>query len=55
MTSSMCVSVTDRPSFAQRQNEQRRQSYGYYQTAKKIKTGFARELAAAMQNGGNGK
>ena len=37
MTGSMCVSMTGRPTFAQRQNEQRRQSYGYYQTAKTIK------------------
>ena len=34
MTSSMCVSMTGRPTFAQRQNEQRRQSYDYYQVAK---------------------
>ena len=39
MTGSMCVSMTGRPTFAQRQNEQRRQSYGYYQTAKAIKEG----------------
>lgn len=37
MTGSMCVSMTGRPTFAQRQNEQRRQSYGYYQVAKAIK------------------
>ena len=37
MTSSMCISMTGRPTFAQRQNENRRQSYGYYQNAKEIK------------------
>lgn len=34
MTSSMCVSMTGRPTRAQIANEQRRQSYGYLQNAK---------------------
>ncbi len=34
MTGSMCVSMTGRPTRAQIANEQRRQSYGYYQNAK---------------------
>lgn len=37
MTRSMCVSMTGRPTFSQRQNEQRRQSYEYYQVAQRIK------------------
>ena len=37
MTGSMCVSMTGKPTFAQRQNEQRRQSYGYYQVAQREK------------------
>ena len=37
MTSSMCVSMTGRPTRLQVANEQRRQSYGYYQNAKASK------------------
>lgn len=37
MTGSMCQSMTGRPTRAQIANEQRRQSYGYYQNAKAIK------------------
>lgn len=34
MTGSMCVSMTGRPTRLQIANEQRRQRYGYLQTAK---------------------
>lgn len=34
MTSSMCISMTGRPTRLQVANEQRRQQYGYYQNAK---------------------
>lgn len=37
MTSSMCRSMTGRPTRMQIANEQRRQSYGYYQNAKASK------------------
>ena len=37
MTNSMCCSMTGHNSYAQRQNEVRRQSYGYYQVATAIK------------------
>lgn len=40
MTGSMCVSMTGRPTHMQIANEQRRQSYGYYQVAKATKTGL---------------
>ena len=37
MTSSMCRSMTGRPTRMQIANEMRRQQYGYYQNAKEIK------------------
>lgn len=37
MTGSMCISMTGRPTRLQIVNEQRRQSYGYYQNAKATK------------------
>ncbi len=37
MTKSMCVSMTGRPTHLQIANEQRRQSYTYYQVAKAAK------------------
>ncbi len=48
MPSSMCISTTGRPTFAQMQNEQRRQRYEYYRVSQAVKTGiFAKQLECA--------
>ena len=47
MTGSMCVSMTGRPTFAQTQNENRRQRHGYYQVAKATTGLFAKQLECA--------
>ena len=40
MTASMCQSMTGKQTRLQNANEKRRQSYGYYQTAKEIKSNY---------------
>lgn len=47
--SSMCVSMTGRPTQAQTLNEQRRNSYEYIRVANKIKEG-AKTNGSLLQN-----
>jgi len=55
MTGSMCVSMTGRPTHLQIANEQRRQSYGYYQNAKATNKREENQYAIRKQpyNSGN--
>jgi len=56
MTGSMCVSMTGRLTFAQQQNDQRRQNYEYYQVTQRLSKGVTQSNShREKEKGGNRK